>query len=264
MKIPRRNKTKQPNSQNPNKQTRLQRFRNSWTSVALKILNGLLPLLLLLMIRLDLIELAVVLALFSKWRVFTVKPRHLVANLRSNGTDIIVKLGTLSFMIEAGSNTEQLAWTGWYVVWLTVIKPMSNHVGISLQAAAGTLIGLSALFQYSNDLPLLVLLVLSWFLAITTSRHLLSQHQETWVQVISYVWGFFVVQMVWVLYHWTLVYIFVPQIALVLIVVGYAFASIYHARKSDELKPSFMRQQFIMTTIALLVIALLADWQGSI
>lgn len=240
------------------------RLRNNWTTIALKTLNGLLPLVLLLMIRIDLVELSIVLALFSKWRVFSVRPRHWLTNLRSNATDIIVKLGTLSFMIEADSLYIQLGWTAWYVTWLMIIKPMSSYVGVSLQALVGTLIGLSALFQYSNRLSEIFLLILVWVLAVVTSRHFLSQYQEPWAQVMSYVWALFVVQLSWVLYRWTLVYGFIPQLALIVVVVAYATASVYHAHKTETLKKGFIRQQFIMTSIALLAIAFLADWQGAI
>lgn len=229
-----------------------------------KVLNTLLPIGLLLLVRVGLSELAVLLVIFSKWRVFAVKPRHIMANLRSNAVDIIVKLSSLAFIIASDSVTEQLIWTAWYIIWLTVIKPASARPWVIFQAVAAHILGVSAVFLFSNDINDVVLLVFVWAVAVSSARHFLSSYEEPKVQLMSHIWALFVLQLAWVLNKWLLVYVFVPQLIFILAVVGYALASIYDMSKRDLLKQSFIRQQTIMTIVVLFLIIYFADWNGNV
>lgn len=229
-----------------------------------KLLNIALPIGLLLLVRAGLVELSILIALFSKWRVFAVKPRHLIANLRSNATDIIVKISTISFIVQADTLNEQLIWTGWYIIWLAVIKPSSTKGLVTFQAAAGHLLGVSAVFLFSNNISDLAILFLIWVVALSSARHFFSSYEEPKTQLMSQLWAFFVLQMAWVLNKWLLVYVLVPQLIFIIGVIGYAVASIYDAQARDSLKQSFVRQQAGMTILILILILILADWQGSI
>ena len=235
-----------------------------WSNLAHLSLNISLPIALLVLVNINLELLAIIIALFSKWRVFTVRPRHLIANLRANFTDIFVKLGTLAFIIQADTNTAQLAWTAWYIIWLTLIKPQSSKIWMGLQAMAGQVIGLSALFQFSESLPPIMFLALVWLIATGTARHLLANYEDEWSRVIVLLWGLFVTELAWLSYHWLLVYLFVPQLVLILAVISYTLASIYDAAQKDTLERSFVRQQAIVATVTLAAIVMLGDWHGEI
>lgn len=228
-----------------------------------KTLNAILPIGLLLLIRVGLVELAVLLALFSKWRVFAVKPRHLLTNLRANSVDIIVKLSTLAYMIEAETFAEQIVWTAWYVLWLTVIKPASQRGLVMFQAATAQVLGLSAILLFSNSINDLFIHLGIWVIAYSSARHFLSVYEEPKGQLISHLWALFVLQLSWVLSKWLLVYVMVPQLIFILAVIGYALASVYDAEKREQLKASFVRQQTIMTIAVLILIIFIADWQGN-
>lgn len=230
-----------------------------------KTFNALLPIALWLLIRAGLIELSIIVAMFSKWRVFAVRPRHLLANLRANAVDIIVKLSTLSFMIQSDDRVvEQLLWTAWYVLWLVVIKPGSTTVWVSGQALAAHVLGLSALLYYSNSASQLVILLGAWIIGLSAARHFLSSYEEPESKLISSIWGFFVLQMTWILSKWMLVYVFVPQLVFIIVGVSYAVASIYGASKKENFKISFVRQQIIVTIVLLVVIAAVGDWGGGV
>lgn len=232
---------------------------------AYKALNILLPVVLLLLIKAGLIELSIIVAMFSKWRVFAVKPRHLWANLRSNSVDIIVKLSTLSFIIESNDSiVTQIVWTLWYIVWLTFIKPGSKTSLITAQAATAQFLGISALMYYSNTLPSILTLAGSLIIGASSARHFLSAYEEKQASLIAGIWGLFVLQMSWVLYKWTLVYIFVPQLVFILVIVSYAVGSIYHQIKVDKLKRSFIAQQSFVVTLLLVALIIIGDWKGEI
>ena len=225
-----------------------------------KLLNFILPIGLLLLIQFGLTELAALLALFSKWRVFAVKPRHMAANLRSNSVDIIVKISTLAFMIDAATLTEQIVWTIWYVVWLTAIKPASTRKWMTFQASAAHFLGVSSVLLFSNSLNTVIVLSVIWLVALSSERHFISSYEEPKTQLISHLWALFVLQLAWVLSKWLLVYIFVPQLIFIVGVVGYTLASIYDANKQEKLKMSFLRQQASMSMAVIILIILIAEW----
>lgn len=235
-----------------------------WSTRFHLILNIALPIVLLLMIRANLFELSIALALFSKWRVFAVRPHHLMVNIRSNATDIIVKLGTLMFMIQYSEAWVQIGWCVWYIFWLTILKPRSEKVAVGLQALAAESIGLSALFQFSNRIPEPLLLIAVWVIAASAARHFLSSYEEPWARSVSHIWALFVAQLAWVLNNWLLVYVAVPQLVIVVAVVSYALASLYDAYMNESLRASFVRQQVLMTSIILIVVIVLADWRGEV
>src|SRR5271165_5298167 len=89
-------------------------------------LNALLPLLVFILVRTGFSEIALALILLSKWRIFAVRPRYWLANIRSNGVDIIVGISLLIFMTHTNSSYWQLLWVAVYIIWLTVIKPGST------------------------------------------------------------------------------------------------------------------------------------------
>lgn len=233
----------------------------SLSNLAHTLLNVILPVAVLGLVRLGLVELAFGLVLLSKWRIFSVKPRHWLANIRSNAIDLIVNFATLAFIIDASTLSAQSLWTAWYVVWLVFIKPRSDTISVAIQAIAGLFLGISALFQYSDLNAVLVLLGV-WLVAISTARHFLSSYEEPFTRPLSYLWGLFVVELTWVLYNWMLVYFVVPQLTLITGVIGYTLASLYDQSKKEVLSPKIIRQHMILATVIVIVIIAMADWTG--
>jgi hypothetical protein len=247
----------------PSKRLKLIKDWN-WGGLLHGLYNLALPAAVLFLVRFDLVEISIVLVILSKWRTFTVNPRHLVANIRTNATDFIVNLGTLAFIIESDTLGAQIGWTIWYAVWLLLIKPRSTTTMVGLQAFAGQAIGLSALMQYSNDLSLVVVLFLAWIIGFSVAHHFLSSYEEPWAKVIAHSWGLFVLQLSWILFQWTLVYVIVPQIVLILSIISFAFAHMYDSFAKGELKSKIIYQHLLMTSILLAVLLIMADWQGQI
>lgn len=235
---------------------------------AYRVFNFLLPIALLLLIWADLNELAIVVALFTKWRVISFNSRHLISNLRFNAVDIIVKLSTLSFIIEAkptdGSiSMVQVAWTLWYIAWLTVVKPGSSRTWVSLQAAIGQTLGLSALLFYSNSLNVAIVVFGAWLIGISAARHFMNGFGDPHEWLLSAVWGVFVAQLTWIMSRWMLVYLFVPQMAFIALIVGYTFAYLYTIRKSEKKTPPLWHSIVVMI-VALVILISIGDWHGTV
>lgn len=235
-----------------------------WSNVLHLGLNIALPFAMLALVRSNLESLAILLVVASKWRVFTVKPRHLIANIRANLTDFFVKLGTVIFIIDAESAIVQLAWTLWYVVWLTIIKPRTGKAWMGVQALIGQAIGLSAVFQFSESIDPWLLLTLVWVVAYASARHFITNYNEPWAGVITHLWALFSVQLAWILFKWLLLFGIVPQIVLILTAIGYLLASLYDASYQEKLETSFIRQQVFMTGLIIALVIFASDWQGQI
>src|ERR1700712_27429 len=88
--------------------------------------NLILPVLVFLLVRTDFVQLALSLILLSKWRMFAVRPRFWLANIRANAVDIIIGVSVLAFMVGTASEGLQLLWAALWATWLIVIKPKAS------------------------------------------------------------------------------------------------------------------------------------------
>lgn len=223
-------------------------------------LTVLLPVLVFVLVRVHFIQLALVLILLSKWRMFAVKPRHWPANIRASSIDIIVGVSVLVFMMHSSTQLWQLVWAGAYGVWLIFIKPGSGEILVSLQAMIGQLVGLMALFMHFSDAPIIVLTVLSWLICGLAARHFFTSFDEPLTRLYSYTWGYFGAALTWLLSHWLLYYGVLAQPTLLLSVIGFGLATLYYLEGTDRLSKLVVREfVFVMVAVVVIVLAL-SDW----
>src|ERR1700761_8398243 len=90
------------------------------------VYNALLPVLVFLLVRISFVQLALSLILLSKWRMFAVRPRFWIVNVRANAIDIIIGVSTLAFMVATNNELAQLAWGVLWAAWLIAIKPKAD------------------------------------------------------------------------------------------------------------------------------------------
>jgi hypothetical protein len=143
------------------------------------VYNAFLPLLVFLLVRTNFSQLALSLILLSKWRMFAVRPRFWLANIRANAVDMVIGVAVLAFMVSTGNEVAQLLWSVLWASWLIVIKPRADTLWVSLQALISFVAGLMALFLTWDHAPLGVLSLQSvhcaflqhtTFLIVLTSR----------------------------------------------------------------------------------------------
>lgn len=223
-------------------------------------LTALLPALMYVFIRLGIPQLALALVLLSKWRMFAVKPRHWLANVRVNGVDLVVGLSVLIFMIQSDTALWQLVWAGTYALWQLVLKPRSGTLAVSTQAIVGQLAGLMALFLAFGDAPIAVLMALTWGICYLSSRHFFANFDEPLASFLSHFWGYFGAALVWLLSHWLLFYGVVAQPTLLLAVISFGLGGLYYLEETDRMS-LLMRRQLIFVMIAVVVIVIaFSDW----
>jgi hypothetical protein len=225
-----------------------------WTLVLI------LPLLVFVFVRWNILLLAYAMVLLSKWRMFAVRPRHWPANIRANAVDILVGLSFVVFMAQAPTQAWQLVWLAAYEIWLLVIKPRSQTFWISIQAGLGQFLGLTALYLLWGQSSLVILVLSSWLICYLAARHFFSSFDEPLTSMLSHIWGYVGAALTWVLGHWLLYYGFLAQPVLLLSLIGCGLATLYYLESTDRLSTLVRREILLIMGAIVLVVILFSDW----
>lgn len=228
------------------------------------VYNALLPLLVFLLVRTSFVQLALSLILLSKWRMFAVRPRFWIANVRANAIDMIIGVSVLAFMTATSSEFLQLIWVILWGGWLIVIKPKADTFWVSLQALIGFAAGMTALFLTGDHAPLYLLVSSAGLLCFFAAHHFFDSFDEPYTRLLSYVWGYFGAALTWVLGHWLLFYGPVAQPTLLLVAGGFGLGTLYYLDHFDRLSLTVRRQVFFILVAIVLVVLAFSDWGDKI
>lgn len=224
------------------------------------ILTIALPLLVLIFVRMQFTQLAIMVVLLSKWRMLAVRPRYWLTNIRSNSVDILVGVSLVVFMAHTVSPSWQAFWAAAYAIWLIVIKPRSGVLMVSLQAFLAQILGLTALFVAWTGAPLVGLVVAVAGIAYVSARHFFTSFEDEYALMYTHVWTYFAAALAWVLGHWLLFYGELSQITLLLSVLSFSLAGMYYLSENDKLS-ALLRRQFIFIMVAVIVVVVVfSDW----
>jgi hypothetical protein len=228
------------------------------------LLTVVLPLSVYVLIRLNLVQLAIALVILSKWRIFSVRPRYWLPLVRANAVDLIVGISTIIFMINTSSGLIQLIWAVAYAMWLILIKPSSSVFGISMQAFVAFLYGLVAVYLEWGGSTAVILMIMTWIVCYSVARHFFTSFNETHSAFLSNAWAFFGASLTWILSFWLLYYQAFSQVTLLLIVLGFGLATLYYLDQTDRLS-KLLRRQIIFVMIAVVFVTLVfSDWGDKI
>lgn len=219
----------------------------------------LLPIMVFVLVRLNFIQLALIIIVLSKWRMFAVRPRFWPANVRANAIDLMVGISVVVFMAH-GSMAAQFLWTVLYGVWLVAIKPTTGSFMVSAQAFIGQLAALMALFVAWSGGPLYGLVLLTGLVCYLSARHFFESFDEPYSKLLSYLWGYFGAALTWVLGHWLLFYQVVSQPTLLLTTIGYGLAVLYYLDHQERLSSTLQRQFVFIMLAIVLVVLVFSDW----
>ncbi|HUC88038.1 MAG TPA: hypothetical protein VMR95_02730 [Candidatus Binatia bacterium] len=222
----------------------------------------LLPVAVFVLVRINFVQLAIIIIILSKWRMFAVRPRYWLANIRANSVDIIVGVSFLIFMLQSGSMGWQLIWMVAYGFWLLVIKPSANVLVVSLQASIGQLMGLMALFLDWPTAPLYGLVIAAGGICYLSARHYFDSFEEPYSKFLSYLWGYFGAALVWITGHWLLFYGVIAQPTLLLLVLGYGLGTLYYLDHNDRLS-KLLKREFVFIMVAIVIVVLAFSHWGN-
>jgi hypothetical protein len=223
-------------------------------------ITGLIPILVYILVRISFVQLAVLVVVLSKWRIFAVKPRFWPANIRANAIDIIIGLSTIVFMTHTTSNVLQIIFTVLFIVWQVGLKPSRSGLGVSLQALAGQVYGLTALFIGWPDAPTIVFILAGWAVCYLAARHYFTSYDEPYAPLYAHTWGYFAAALLWLSSHWLIFYSVIAQPALLLTAIGFGLGSLYYLHETDRLSVFYRRQITFMMLLVIMIVLIASDW----
>ncbi len=231
------------------------------SSVAHILFIAIIPLTVLLLVRLGFELFAVSIVLLAKWRMFAVRPRYWLTNIRANLVDIFVGLSVVAFLAGTDTLFTQLFWTIFYMFWLVALKPRSDSLSVMAQALIAQTLTIVAFFKAFPDHTSLAAIVVAWVVCYAAARHFFGAFEEVHARAMTHLWAWFGANLAWVLSHWSIEYLFLPQLGLILTVVGYGLATMYFAYKTHRLHDSLRAQLIGITMLLLAIIIFFSDWQ---
>lgn len=233
--------------------------------------NAALPVVLLVLVRgFDPPYLAIALVLLSKWRIFALRPRFWWPNIKANMVDVLVGLSVVGLLYLASTDfVLQIIIALLYGVWLVAIKPRSSMKGIMLQAGIAQFAALTVVFHFSTVWNELFIVAACWAIGYFAARHVVSNYEEPNVELWSAVWGLMSAEIGWLLFHWTVAYnlgmpILVPQVALVMLVLGFSAARLYGLQQAEKLNTSAIRGTALFTAALIAIILLFSPWDATL
>lgn len=211
--------------------------------------------------------LGLLLVLVSKWRIFAVRPRYWLLNIKSSLVDLIV--GSSFVLISYCSGTTvrpiQLVLAVLYTLWLIVLKPRSSGRANIAQSLFAMFIGTTAAVLISATYDSSILVLASLFIGWATARHVLVQADDNNFALVTFVCGLISAEITWVFHSWLIVYSFgdtgiiIPQLSIILTVFAFAFARIYQSLSKNDGKLK-QDEVAIPTIFSILIILVVVIW----
>lgn len=175
--------------------------------------------------------LGIILVLVSKWRVFAVRRRYLLINIKSNLVDIIVGLSIVMLTYYSGSVLLPVDFIlmGVYVVWLLFIKPMSSENATHIQSLVAVFLGISASTIMSAVIDPIAAVLSAFLIGYAASRHVLVQTEEENFALTTLACGLVFAEIAWLCHAWGIVYTFgstgikIPQAAIILTIFAFVY-----------------------------------------
>jgi hypothetical protein len=234
---------------------------SSGSQIVYYLLNIGLPILMLGLVLAELPAMAAFLVILSKWRMIVVRPRYWIPNLRANSVDLFVGLSTVVFMAGTMELWVKIFWTLLYIGWLVWLKPKSNQSAVMAQALIAQLMALVAFYQAFNIHSITTGVLVVSLICYLSARHYFGAFDEPLTRQYSAVWAWFAASLTWVLGHWFLVFVVIPQNTLIITLVGYSIAFMYYLNSNNKLTTALKQQFVVLIGILIFVILFFADWQ---
>jgi len=227
----------------------------------------------------ELLVLAFIVFLLSKWRVVATQPRFWMRNLINNSCDLLLGISAVSLMYYyqeqflSQSLLSADATRSWLVlllavallVWQLLIKPRSSDGWVAIQSAASLSAAQLAIWTYYPQYfdSGLLLIVLSTTAAFIAGYHYARQTDEYEGRAVTYMllWSSMFAMLSWLGWLWNVQYVLpgaflVPQIVLSGGITGYYLATLVaiNARSRADRRTQFLQQSSYYGLLMLLII----------
>ncbi len=182
----------------------------------------------------------IILVLISKWRIFAVRPRFWLLNIKSNLVDLIVGasfvLLTYCYGFQEGLLPIHFVLVALYVIWLLFIKPLTTEAGAIIQSLFAVFLGTSAAVLLSSSIDPIILVLTEFLIGYSASRHILAQSQEGNSTILTLTYGLIFSIAGILSSSWSILYPVhllssantqIPQLALILTIATFVISKIH-------------------------------------
>lgn len=184
--------------------------------------------------------LGIIMVVASKWRVFAVRARYLWLNIKSNLVDLIVGLSVVLLAYYAGPNflVVHIVLMVFYSIWLLFIKPLSSETATMAQSLIAVFLGISATVIMCSTIDPIAVVLLSFLIGYSASRHVLIQSDDKDFTLTTLVCGLVFAELSWLFTSWSIIYTFgntgirIPQLSIILTI----FAFVYNSARTAMIK----------------------------
>ena len=182
----------------------------------------------------------IILVIASKWRVFAVRPRYILTNLKASLVDLIVGISIVLLAYYTGTTVLPVDFllAAFYCIWLILIKPLTSETANLAQSLIAVFLGISAAtIMAANHNPLMIVAI-AFFIGFAAARHVLIQTNSRDFLLTTLVCGLIFSEIAWLCHSWTIIYTFgntgirVPQLAIILTI----FAFVYNSARQAIIK----------------------------
>lgn len=211
--------------------------------------------------------LGVLLVLISKWRMFAVRPRFWLVNIKANLVDLIV--GTSFVLIAYCAGTSflpiHILIAVLYTLWLIILKPRSSDFATKCQALTAVFLGTTAASLLFGSSDSAYLVIVCFILGYAASRHVLIQSNDEDFSLTTLIAGLLSAEIAWLLHSWLIVYSFgdtgimVPQLSIILTVFSFIFNRICASASNHDGKLK-SEDILIPAIFSLAVVAMVIIW----
>ena len=116
-----------------------------------------------------------------------------------------------------------------YVIWLTVIKPMSSETANLAQSLIAVFLGISASTIMTANLNSIAAVLLAFLIGYAVSRHVLVQTESENFTLTTMACGLVFAEIAWLCHSWEIIYSFgdtgikIPQAAIILTIFAFVY-----------------------------------------
>jgi hypothetical protein len=179
--------------------------------------RALLPVSMFLLVKSDFINIAVIMVLLSKWRIFSVKARHWAANISANAVDIIFSLASIgAYRAFASNNQALILLLVGALYWNMYIKPKSSPAYVSLQGVIAFMASITVVYLSYAQLPSTSLGLASAVIGYFCMHHILGSFGDSMRVTVSYMWCILCFMISVIMSKWLIFYGYIAQPALLL------------------------------------------------
>lgn len=187
-------------------------------------------------------------ALVSKWRVFSMSPRHWWANIKANLVDFTVRISfvmlayMVTYFVGIDVQVEHLVITALFVIWLLFVKPRTSAIATEVQALISVFLGTMAAVWgailmldagVSFEICMMVVVGAGFLVGYGGLRHIVAQSEDYAFSLPTLAWGIVSAEVMWLMFHKAILYyvggLVVPQAAVIMTLVSFAFYRLYRS-----------------------------------